>query len=238
MGLATNILYTLIFLVVIYIVINMFQKPTKLSSMNEGNVETVIKSDKLSNSNTSTNYSYSMWFYVDDWNYKFGKPKVLWKRLDKDNKPSPSVTLGAMENDITISLACFPTSSSLIENKDSSFIKKCVVKNVPLQKWVNIIISLDNETLDIYLDGKLYKTCILYGVPKGDINADVHITPDGGFSGWTSNFQYFDKSKNPQEAYNIYKAGYGGSSLGNMFNKYRLRVQFLKDNDVAAGFEI
>lgn len=238
MALARTVLYAVLFLLVIYIVINLFQKPAKLSSMNDGNVEQVIKADKLRNSNSSTNYTYSMWFYVNDWNYKFGQPKVLWERLDKDNKASPAVTLGAMENDITISVACFPTSSSPLAGEDNSHLQNCVVKNVPLQKWVNLLISLDGETLDVYLDGKLYKTCVLDGVPKANSDADVHVTPDGGFSGWTSNFQYWDKSSNPQEAYNIYKAGYGGGALGSILNKYRLRVQFLKDNDVAAGFEI
>lgn len=238
MALARTVLYAVLFLLVIYIVINLFQKPTKLSSMKDGNVEQVINADKLRNSNSSTNYTYSMWFYVNDWNYKFGQQKVLWERLDKDNKASPAVTLGAMENDITISVACFPTSNSSMAGEDNSLVQNCVVQNVPLQKWVNILISLDGETLDVYLDGKLYKTCVLDGVPKANNDADVHVTPDGGFSGWTSNFQYWDKSSNPQEAYNIYKAGYGGGSLGSMLNKYRLRVQFLKDNDVAAGFEI
>lgn len=234
--LVKNVLIALLFLLVVYVIVNMFIKPAKLTAMNDGNVEQTIKADKLRKSNSSTNYTYSMWFYVNDWNYKFGQPKVLWERLDKSNKSSPSVTLGAMENDITISVACYPTSSA--SGADSSNEQKCVVKNVPLQKWVNLLVSVYGETLDVYLDGKLYKTCLLDGVPKANTDADVRVTPSGGFSGWTSNFQYWDKPTNPQEAYNIYKAGYGGGLLGNMFNKYRLRVQFLKDNDVAAGFEL
>ena len=112
------------------------------------------------------------------------------------------------------------------------------MKNFPLQKWVNLIISLQGQTLDVYIDGKLQKTCVLEGVVKVNKEEDVKVTPAGGFSGWTSNFQYWDKASNPQEAYNIYRKGYGGGVLGNAFNKYKLRVQVLKDNDVAGGFEI
>ena len=176
-----------------------------------------------------------MWFYVDDWNYKFGQDKILWTRDDTSSKPGPSVSLGAMENDITISMACYPTTSNT-ELQDN--IHKCVVKNFPLQKWVNLIVSLQGETLDVYIDGKLHKTCVLEGVAKVSNDNDVRVTPGGGFSGWTSNFQYWDKASNPQQAYNIYRKGYGGGGLGNAFNKYKLRVEVLKDNDVAGGFEL
>ena len=37
---------------------------------------------------------------------------------------------------------------------------------------------------------------------------------------------------------NIYKKGYGGGALGNIFNKYKLRFQFLKNNEVAGEFQI
>ena len=230
-----NVLKVLVLLLVIYVVINLFSKPSKLISMSKGNEEQTISAAKLKNSTNSYDYTYSMWFYVDDWNYKFGQDKILWERQDEEGKAGPSVSLGKMQNDITISMACYPTTSNpqLQDN-----LHTCVVKNFPLQKWVNLIISLQGQTLDVYIDGKLQKTCVLEGVVKVNKEEDVKVTPAGGFSGWTSNFQYWDKASNPQEAYNIYRKGYGGGVLGNAFNKYKLRVQVLKDNDVAGGFEI
>jgi hypothetical protein len=112
------------------------------------------------------------------------------------------------------------------------------VRNVPLQKWVNLIISLYGRTLDVYIDGKLVRTCVLPGVAQVNPDADVLVTPMGGFSGWTSNFQYWAAATNPQQAYNIYKAGYGGNVLGNVFNKYRVKVSFLEDNKEQGSFEI
>lgn len=234
-GILNNVLNVLVVLLVIYVIIHLLSKPSKLISMSKGNEEQTISAAKLKNSTNSYDYTYSMWFYVDDWNYKFGQDKILWSRQDANNKAGPEVSLGEMQNDITISMACYPTTSNtqMQENMHT-----CVVKNFPLQKWVNLIVSLQGQTLDVYIDGKLQKTCILEGVVKVNKEADVSVTPAGGFSGWTANFQYWDKSSNPQEAYNIYRKGYGGGVLGNAFNKYKLRVQVLKDNDVAGGFEI
>ena len=114
----------------------------------------------------------------------------------------------------------------------------CNVENIPLQKWVNLIISLNNESLDVYLDGKLVRTCVLEGVPKISTNAPVELTPEGGFDGFTSKFQFIPTPLNPQEAYNIYKAGYGGGGLGSSFNKYKVKVSYLVDNKEKSSFEL
>ena len=53
--------------------------------------------------------------------------------------------------------------------------------NVPLQKWVNLIISLYGRTLDVYIDGKLVRTCVLPGVAQVNPDADILVTPMGGF---------------------------------------------------------
>jgi hypothetical protein len=113
-----------------------------------------------------------------------------------------------------------------------------MIDNIPIQKWVNVIISLYGTTLDTYLNGKLVRTCVLPGVPMIDNNADILVTPNGGFSGYTTTFKYWSDASNPQQAYNIYKAGFGGSILGNAFNKYRLRFSMIKDNVATGSFEI
>jgi hypothetical protein len=128
--------------------------------------------------------------------------------------------------------------NSSISGAAVSNINTCLIENVPIQKWVNVIISLYGRTLDVYLDGKLVRTCILPGVPRINNDADIHVTNNGGFSGWTSTFKYWSNASNPQEAYNIYKDGFGGSILGNALSKYRLRFSTVKDNKVTGSFEI
>jgi len=114
----------------------------------------------------------------------------------------------------------------------------CIIRNVPLQKWVNLIVSLNGRTLDVYIDGKLVRTCILPGVPRINQNSDLQITPNGGFSGWTSNVQYFAHPLNPQEAYNIYVDGPGSTSLMGLFEKYKLKISYLVDNQEKASIQI
>lgn len=76
------------------------------------------------------------------------------------------------------------------------------------------------------------------GVAKIASNAPVIITPRGGFSGYTAKIEYWANATNPQEAWNIYRGGYGGSILGNLFNKYRIKVSFIEDNKEQSSFEL
>jgi len=116
--------------------------------------------------------------------------------------------------------------------------QQCKVTNVPIQKWTNITISVFGTSLDVYMDGKLVKTCILDGIPNNTATEDVFITPLGGFSGWTSKFAYYPNPVNPQQAWDIYQAGYGASWLSNLFGQYSMQVSFLQNGTESSSFTI
>ena len=80
------------------------------------------------------------------------------------------------------------------------------------------------------IDGKLINTKILTNSPNIGSTHSLTLTPRGGFSGSITNFSYYTTSLNPREAYNKYKEGCGSTSwLGGLFNRYRLKLAFLKD---------
>ena len=58
--------------------------------------------------NRNTDYTFSIWYYVDDWNYKFGEPKIIFGRMDSDNSPAPSVLFAPNNNNIHVTLAVYP----------------------------------------------------------------------------------------------------------------------------------
>ena len=193
--------------------------------------------------NTS-NYTYSTWFYVDDWNYRYGDPKVIFGRMSaptvpgdaNSRDPCPSVVLGPMENNIIVSLAVYPGAGETPEPGSNYIVHTCSVTNVPIQKWVNLLISVYGRTLDIYMDGKLVRTCLLPGVAMIDSDVPVYITPNGGFSGWTSRFQYWPDATDPQKAWDIYKKGYGASPLS-FLGGYTVKVDLMQGNTVESSIQ-
>jgi len=230
MAVKNIIIGVVVILLIIVIVRWLMGDSSKLSGLTDAKKVTKISSEDLEQSNAS-NFAYSVWFYIDDWSYRYGEPKIVLGRLDADMKPSPSIVLGAIENNIKIETTVYPSAQS-----NSGSTHTCNVANVPIQRWVNLIVSLYGRTLDVYIDGKLVRTCVLPGVAKIANNAPVYITPLGGFSGYTSNIHYYGDALNPQQAYNIYRAGYGGSGIGGF--PYEIQVSYLKDGETQGSFTI
>ena len=238
MGFILNTLALILTLIVIYYILSWLFGGNSLNIKTnvDGKTSNVIAASTIPSSSLTGNYTYSVWFYVNDWNYRFGEEKTLLSRLNADKNPSPVISFDTMENNINIAISTYNSGKSGATT--NSVTNTYTVRNFQLQKWVNLIISVYGRTLDVYLDGKLVRTFVLPGTANVSAGSNMTITPNGGFDGQTSNFQYWPNSSNPQEAYNIYKAGFGGSILGNLFNKYRLKIAFLDNNIESSSFEI
>ena len=242
-----TILIIIFIIILLFIIFRYFYvKNFVLSSMTNGETMLTIQPSSLASNNTSSspsNFTYSIWFYVNDWNYRYGEPKVVFGRMGNLSKPTqgsidgvngldpcPSVVLGPIENNLIISLGCFPNADSPPTTEGGkTVVHNCTVANVPIQKWVNLLLSVYGRTLDVYVDGKLVKTSLLPGVANVNASAPVYVTPLGGFSGWTSKLQYWPNSSNPQEAWNVYSQGYGSQWLSSIFGQYKVQVSVIKN---------
>lgn len=241
------VIAVIVFLIIIYIYNHLSDPSKTLSSLQDATIKSFISSSDLpDDNNTSQNYTYSTWIYINDWNYKYGEEKIILGRIDATGKPGPVIKLGAYSNNAIVSINCYTDPNVDTTNNDNTqnintengIVHQCSIENIPMQSWVNLLISLNGRTLDVYLDGKLVRTCVLPGVAKIAQNAPVIITPQGGFSGWTSNIKYWSTPTNPQQAWNIYKRGFGGSMFGNLFNQFRIKITFLNNNQEEGSFEL
>lgn len=222
----------LLYLVYVYFVASSGQ--TTLVNYHDATQQTSISASSLP-AGATANYTFSIWFYINEWNYRYGEKKVIFQRNDVNNDPAPSVYLDPTTNNLHVSLATYNTS----DKSSSTNVSVCSIDNVPIQAWSNLIITLNNRALDMYLNGKLVRTCVMPGVPRMNPSSAVVLCPNGGFSGYISNFKYIANAINPTEAYNIYKDGYSsGSALGNLFDKYRVKIAFVENNKELNSFEL
>jgi hypothetical protein len=239
---------TIVIIVVVLIILYYFYywvttTSTTLSLLREGegkafkpNIE--IPQDKLKKTGGSNNFTYSIWIYIDNWNHLHGYEKVIFQRgKGPTPTPSPKVSLGAFENNLTISLDVYAPSATTSTDESS------MLSNIPLQKWVNVLYSVYGRTLDTYLDGKLVKTKVLKGTVKIDDEQPIILFPagdgsTGGFGGKITTFKYWPTASNPQEAWDIYTSGYGSNIFGNLLDKYRLQVSFMSDGVATTSFQI
>lgn len=253
---ALSIVFTIAIVVLIIMLVKYFlsDKNSLSNIQNAQNTSTITASSLATNSSgtSDSNFSYSVWFYVNDWNYRYGEPKVVFGRMGALSDasggsisgisgldPCPSVVLGAIENNLIVSLGCYPgVNEQPTTSGGKTVIHNCMVSNIPIQKWVNLTLSVYGRTMDLYIDGKLVRTCLLPGIANVNNNADIYLTPKGGFNGWTSNLQYYPNSLNPQDAWNIYAKGYGGSMLSNLFGSYQVEVSLVQNGTTTSSVTI
>ena len=227
--------------------------PFTLQSMQNGQTASTIAASSLATNGTnvpSSNFAYSIWFYINDWNYRYGEPKVVFGRMGSKSStstgaisgvsgmdPCPAVILGAIENNVAVTLSCYPGSNQEPTTPGgTTVLHTCSVTNIPIQKWVNLTLSVYGRSMDLYIDGKLVRTCLLPGVASVNNNSNVYVTPAGGFDGWTSKFQYFPNSLNPQEVFNIYTQGYG--SWSSMLSSYQVQIALIENGQTQSSVTI
>lgn len=240
-----SIVITIVVIVLILMLLRyIFTDPYTLQNIQDGKTSSTIDADSLATNGTdvpSSNFAYSVWFYINNWNYRYGEDKVIFGRMGAMSgegkgsvpgisglDPCPAVVLGAVENNVSISLGCYPGADQQPTTPGgNTVVHTCSVANVPIQKWVNLVISVYGRSMDVYIDGKLVRTCLLPGVASVNNNAKIFVTPLGGFEGWTSKLQYFPDALNPQEVWNIYTRGY--ASWTSMFNSYQIEISLVEN---------
>jgi len=194
---------------------------TLSSNFADGATSLEVPAASISDGN-ATSYTFSAWIYVKEWSAL--SPKTIFKR----GTDQPSMKMKQFENTVDIKLKLINGTTLTVS-----------VENVPLQKWTNLVMTVSDQSLDVYLDGKLVKTKVLEGSsPSIATDLAVFLTPDGGFNGFTSRFKYWSEALNPQEVWNVYTSGPGGNFLTNFFGSYKLQLNFIKGTETKASITI
>ena len=124
-------------------------------------------------------YCYSFWLYLESFEQTPENNKLIWYRGNKDDvaSASPLVMMDSMENKLYFviktqdsSLTGLGTPAADLRNivsrnyyKDLTATGPDVNKHiimevdyVPLQRWVNVVVMVDNKIITLFLDGEVY----------------------------------------------------------------------------------
>ena len=198
---------------------------------------TVFKGAELPPLYGGGEYSISTWVYINNWGTNKLKNKVFLTLSGGGPADSGYKTLvmylGQNVNKLGVRVshynqASVGSSNSLnssqmakISNAVTPYtdasgdFKKCDVESIDLQRWVNITTVLSGRTVDIYIDGKLSRSCVMDGMFMVDADTPTlelgGAAGFGGFIGMTraANFAY-----SPDQVYKHYQNGPFKSSWG------------------------
>lgn len=83
----------------------------------------------------------------------------------------------------------------------------CDVQNFDLQKWNLVTVALNGRTCDVYVNGKLARSCVLPEFYKVPSTYSAFALGENSYGGFMSNLLAADYAMNPEEVYHLYMGG-------------------------------
>lgn len=224
-----NLLTIFVFVLIIVLIYMVYKLATKTTTTVSGFSDASKTMSVPCDASSLANYGYSVWLYIDNW-----------------ISTTASASVPLTKNIITrkmFSLYVDNATNNLhldVNNNSTT----CDISNIQLQKWINITISVYGNTVDMYLDGKLVRTCVL--AAAGNLVASDMLfvggatdgTSKGDLQGYISNVVFKPDWFTPEEAWDIYGAGYSGSGMFDFIHKYKLNFSVTNNSETVGGFSI
>ena len=241
-----NLLTIFVFVLIIVLAYTVYKLMTKttatVSGFSDASKTLTVSSDKTGSTSGANNYGYSVWLYIDTWISSEASATTINKnvltRCDAGNNPLVAMYLDNNQNNLNV----------VVRGNETA---PCTIRNVQLQKWINLTMSVYGNTLDLYLDGKLVRTCIMKTMPAalksgenvyvggGYTMAASAIAPqDGDLQGYLSNVVYKAEYFTPEEAWSIYSDGYSGAGMFDFLHSYKLNFSLTNNNQTVGQFSI
>jgi len=157
------------------------------------------------------------------------------RQTTMDNSSSIDNTLAAPNSEHPSSI--YPLSSLIMGyNSGTSYTgnDRCdIVNGIEYQRWVLISTVANGRTLDVYIDGKLARSCVYTaGYAAGDGRATAYVGMDNQdkLKGYFSYVNFFDYAQSPEEVWRTYQSGPGGP-----FNLWRWMSNIISINVSVTG---
>ena len=183
------------------------QSPYIIKGLHDGSSR-IIKSQNTSNSNSMTLYrskneidgielSYSVWLNIKDkgnttsFNHIFSKGSI--KRTDNDGVYYPNNFPGLYFNGTESTSTINHNQLVVVVNTYNNESERVIIENIPLEKWILVVLRVKGNVLDVYINGIITKKHILSGVPKQNYEPIIVTSgKNNGFNGQLSNLRYYD----------------------------------------------
>jgi hypothetical protein len=148
-------------------------------------------------------FTWSVWTYI-----KNLKPDNQYKHVfhKGNNTINQSSGLNFPNNAPGLYITPYSNNFVIMMNTFKKIDEEIIIEDIPLNKWINVIIRVENLNLDVYINGTIVKRHVLNSVPKQNYG-DVYVSMNGGYNGFTSNLQYFNYALDVQEIQKIINKG-------------------------------
>lgn len=221
----TVVILGAILLVVIYVLYTVISEKgksvVKKAYLNEANAS--ISYNTLKNPKSSR-FCFSSWVYIEE--LKNGTDAIT-NLFRVENDFDGTVTTA--EENIFFSLYCNDKASLYYKIRtEDDLVENEIMTNFPLQKWVCVMVSVDNKIVDLYIDGKLVRSQQLSDQPKQ--TTDAYMIKFGtDVKGYLAKLERYTEPMDPGTAWSKYMEGNGGNYFSRLLSSYGARFTLTKD---------
>jgi hypothetical protein len=187
---------------------------------------------RSTNANDGIEFTWSTWIFINNLNDS-GTYKHIFSKGNSNIQDN-----GLIYPNNAPGLYIAPNTNTLVVmmNTFNVINEEILIPDIPINKWVNVIIRCQNTTLDVYINGTIARSINLSGVPKQNYG-DVYVAMNGGFNGYISNLWYYDYALGTSSIQRLSEKGPNTKMIGsnglddNMFNYLSLRWFFYGAGD-------
>ena len=187
------------------------------------------------NATDGIEFTWNVWLFINNL-YNSGNTGTYKHIFSKGNSNLQENGLIYPNNAPGLYLAPNTNALVLLMNTFNVINEEIVIPDIPINKWVNVIIRCQNTTLDVYINGTIARSINLVGVPKQNYG-DVYVGMNGGFNGYISNLWYYNYALGTAAIQSIASNGPNTKMIGNtgmsdkMFDYLSLRWFFYGAGD-------
>lgn len=196
-----------------YLINGMISGGTQRSIAQDPSDRNAIPISRSNNEKTGLEFTYSVWIYLEDIGQTAANTLLYRNIFNKGDNTYDDTTGIALNNGPGLYLESSETSSEpeyaklkVIMDTYADNRSEIEINNVPIKKWVNVIIRAQNTVIDVYINGSIAQRVILDEVPRQNYY-NMQVGQNGGFSGQLSNLRYYQKSLNIFEIKQILDKG-------------------------------
>ena len=106
----------------------------------------------------------------------------------------------------------------VVMNTFQNIREKITISDLPIEKWVNVIIRVDQRQLDVFINGTMTRSKTLSSLPRQNYD-NVYVGMNGGFMGNLSSLRYFSRAIGTNHIQNIVEAGPNLTPIGTSLTK-------------------
>jgi len=135
--------------------------------------------DRSFNQPQGATFSYTGWVLVNDFTFNYGKKRTIFTKGD-----CPGLYLDTTSNSLLVAV-----------NTYADIAETVLIDNIPANKWVHFAIIVDQDAMDVYINGIIRQHHSFSQLPKqNDETVKAGGVAEAGWDGVLSNLQYTPRS--------------------------------------------